>query len=162
MKRYFTFIIIALTMIMTACSGDNSESRLRETIVESNKECPASIDHVTVLKEIKIEGEFVTYVCEIDETLLDMETMQSQRAIYNQNIQNMIRNQLTNTQATNAPFLQLVMDAGKGVRHHYVGNRSGKTLIIDVTNSQMQQLASPLKNKEKTSKKGRKTALIVK
>ena len=118
MKRYCIFLGIALAMIVAACSSNSSESRLRETIELSNKDCPASIDHVTVLKEIKLDEKWVTYVCEIDETTLPIDSMLSQRAIYNQNIQNMIKTQLTSPQSTNAPFLQLVMEAGRGLRHH--------------------------------------------
>lgn len=144
MKRYCVFLVIVLAMIVAACSSNSSESRLRETIELSNKDCPASIDHVTVLKEIKLDDKWVTYVCEIDETKLPIDSMLSQRGIYNQNIQNMIKTQLTNPQSTNAPFLQLVMEAGRGLRHHYVGKRSNKSMDVDISNEQMQQLSVPL------------------
>lgn len=144
MKRYCVFLVIVLAMIVAACSSNSSESHLRETIELSNKDCPASIDHVTVLKEIKLDDKWVTYVCEIDETKLPIDSMLSQRGIYNQNIQNMIKTQLTNPQSTNAPFLQLVMEAGRGLRHHYVGKRSNKSMDVDISNEQMQQLSVPL------------------
>ena len=32
MKRYFTLLVVAIAMIMVACNGDSSESRLRETV----------------------------------------------------------------------------------------------------------------------------------
>ena len=147
MKRYCIFLGIALAMIVAACSSNSSESRLREMIELSNKDCPASIDHVTVLKEIKLDEKWVTYVCEIDETMLPIDSMLSQRAIYNQNIQNMIKTQLTSPQSTNAPFLQLVMEAGRGLRHHYVGNRSSKSMDVDISNEQLQQLSVPLNSR---------------
>lgn len=149
MKKYFTLLVVAIAMIMAACNGDSSESRLRETVEQSNKECPAIIDHVTVLKEIKLDDKLVTYVCEIDETKLPMDSMLSQRAVYTQNIQTLIKTQLTNSQSSNAPFLQLVMEAGRGVRHHYVGNRSGKSMDVDITNEQMQQLSVPFEKQPK-------------
>ena len=145
MKRFLSILIVILTVgiVVGACSPKSSESQMRELIEESNKECPTSIDHLTTLKEIKIDGDFVTYVCEIDETQLDMDTMLSRRAIYKQNISNTVGSQITNPESASYQFFQLVMESGKGLRHHYAGRRSGKFLDIDITNDQLQQLAHP-------------------
>ncbi len=147
-KVLAVLLLVPLMMRMAACSG-SPQSRLKEMIELSNKECPASIDHVTSLIAIKDEGNFVTYVCQIDEDVLDMDEMQANRAIYEQNIKNTFHNQLTLPESTSGPFLQLVIEAGKGLRHHYVGKNSRKTLDIDITNEQMRQLAQPVDNQQK-------------
>ena len=149
MKNHGAKFMMAMTlmaiMIVGACSI-SPESRLKEIIKESNKECPASIDHITTLLEIKDEGDFVTYVCQIDDKLLDMTEMQQQRAVYQQNIRNTVARQLSNPQSVNGPFFLIVMEAGKGLRHHYVGKDSRKTLDIDLTCEQLKQMAQTSSN----------------
>ena len=140
--KFVVLIALSVMLALGSC-GNSPESRLKEIIEESNKECPASIDHITTLLEIKEDGNFVTYVCQIDEKLLDMTEMQQQRAVYEQNIRNTVARQLTDPQSANGPFFLTVMEAGKGLRHHYVGKDSRKTLDIDLTCEQLQQMAQP-------------------
>ena len=49
--------------------------------------------------------------------------------------------QLTDNSA-NKEFFKLVIEAGKGLRHQYVGRRSGKDLVVDVPNSELKQMAA--------------------
>lgn len=139
----FVVLIALVMMLATGACGNSPESRLKQFIEEGNKECPASIDHITTLLEIKDEGKFVTYVCQIDEKLLDMTEMLQQRAIYEQNISSTVARQITDPQSANGPFFITVMEAGKGLRHHYVGKDSRKTLDVDLTCEQLQQMAKP-------------------
>lgn len=143
MKKITALATLAITMVMmvaTEACSPSSEDRLKEAIETSNKECPTSIDHVTTLMEIKIDGDFVTYMCEIDERQLDMDSMLSKRATYIQNIHNTVRNQITNPQSSSGPFFSLIRDAGKGLRHRYRGNNSRKTLDVDITNDELKQM----------------------
>ena len=138
--KFVSLVAVIVMLAMGACSS-SPESRLKKVIEESNKECPANIDHITTLLEIKDDGNFVTYVCQIDDKLLDMTEMQQQRAVYEQNIRSTVERQLTDPQSANGPFFITVMEAGKGLRHHYVGKDSRKTLDIDLTCEQLQQMA---------------------
>lgn len=139
-----TVAIIMVAMLLPAACSTSSQDRLKEAVEEGNKECPATIDRVTTLVEIKLDDEFVTYVCEIDEKQLSLDQMQAQRDIYTTNIHNMVKQQVTNPQSANGPFFILIMDAGKGLRHRYKGNNSRKTLDIDITNAELQHMATSI------------------
>ncbi len=146
MKRYLysaiALVAVAVSVIMLeACGGSATpESTLKQLIQESNKECPTSIDHITTLKQIKIEDKFVTYECSIDETQLDMDSMIAKRAIYEQNIRNNTAYQLSGMSG-NEQFFNLIVEAGMGLRHHYEGQRTRKSMDIDISNDQLKLIA---------------------
>lgn len=114
-----------------------------ETLVKLNKLLlPAKFDEATTLVDMNIEEGFVTYIYDIDESIVKISDMEANVFSRREMIIEGMRNVFNSTMSPAESFFKLVAVAGKGVRYQYKGNETGKSLNIDVTNTELRQLAS--------------------
>lgn len=106
----------------------------------TNASLPMQVDAVTTLLSTTIDGDYMTYNYEIDDSQLAIDEMENQRATYVDNIGRGLRDAMGDVQSSAGMFFKQVIKAGKGVRYRYKGKASGKTLDIDFTNAQLRQM----------------------
>ncbi|MBQ2164001.1 MAG: hypothetical protein II445_05785, partial [Muribaculaceae bacterium] len=94
------------------------------------------------LVDMNIEEGFVTYIYDIDESIVKISDMEANVFSRREMIIEGMRNVFNSTMSPAESFFKLVAVAGKGVRYQYKGNETGKSLNIDVTNTELRQLAS--------------------
>lgn len=108
----------------------------------TNASLPQQIDDVTTLAGTTLEGEFMVYNYEIDDSKLSIDDMIAQKANYEENIKRALTQEINDAQSAAGMFFKLVMRAGRGVRYHYSGKTSGKVMDVELNNTALRQLVN--------------------
>jgi hypothetical protein len=107
----------------------------------TNAALPKQIDNVTTLVRTELDDTNMVYVFDIDEDKLTIDAMKSDEATYRSNIERTLANEIANPLSSTGMFFKQVIRAGKGVKYNYCGKNSGKSFDVELTNSQLRQMA---------------------
>lgn len=102
----------------------NPEELLAQDVRVTNDECPMEVDEGMVITEILIEGSDVVYVCQVDETLFDMDDFETNREAAQAALEEYMAS-LANDPSGKA-FLNHCKNAGKDIVYRYQGTTTGK------------------------------------
>jgi len=109
------------------------EEVLLSAIESTNLQMPMLADEGLLLTEVKLDGDYVTYVCETDERLYDIDQMTDSRVQIKASMFSMI-SEMGPVEKT---FMQKIVAAGKSLRYLYVGTTTGKQLAIDISTNEV-------------------------
>ena len=118
----------------------NSE-QLNIQIELTNAALPKQIDEVTTLVRTELNDTNMMYVFDIDENKLTIDAMKNDEATYRSNIERTLSTEIANPLSSTGMFFKQVIRAGKGVKYNYCGKNSGKSFDVELTNSQLRQMA---------------------
>ncbi len=136
MKKTILLLLVSIfALSFTACDSkkDAAKAKLEVTLATINKDCPKQIDDITTWTGCEIEDPYFIYNYEIDESAFEEDTdvfafMEDQNAEFKSMLGEGLK-QAVNIDETK----QYLIDAGLGVRYHYTGSKSGKTMNFDFT-----------------------------
>lgn len=116
------------------------EEILRTFITIDKNTLPLTIDSKTKIVDLKIEKDNLIYVYEIDESSFDISEIEKSTLYKESGIRNMRDQFLSNT--LTGYLYKIVCLSGRGICHRYVGNKTGKTVDIQFTNTEIRQIAN--------------------
>lgn len=100
---------------------------LKDGIRDANKMFPVQTDEATVMKKIYLDGDYVMYLSEVDEDLMDMDLFEEGKS----GMRDYLKSNLTGiTDANFRQFKNICIKANKGIGYKYVGDTSGKGVVI--------------------------------
>jgi len=136
MKKAILMLFVSIfALSFTACDSgkDAAKARLSVTIATINKDCPQQVNELTTWTGCEIEDPYFIYNYEIDESAFADSTdvfafMEEQNAEFKSMLEEGLK-QAVNIDDTK----KCLIDAGLGVRYHYIGSNSGDTMNFDFT-----------------------------
>ncbi|MBR2195919.1 MAG: hypothetical protein IJ911_09930 [Salinivirgaceae bacterium] len=136
-----TTIQLSTEQIKSALNASTSPHELLLNLINSTKiQLPMTVDVVTTLKDLTIEGENVVYIYNIDENQVNMDDAEK-------NINNLKANTVENTKrvindVAAGQFFQTVIKDGKNVCYRYIGNKTNKTVEFVITHNELLEILS--------------------
>ena len=112
----------------------NPETALEDQVETANAQCPIIIADGMTTTHIAIEGDYVVYNVDVDESMYSIKTLDSNKA---QVKKNMIQEFNGNSDPTIKLFINFCKEANKGVAYKYIGNSSGKICMIKISYSEL-------------------------
>lgn len=114
--------------------ADKAERFLREAIDKENKSYPQRLLEGLTMKKLYIDGDYVMYLVECDEDLMDIDLMNQSKSESRKNLKIFL--------SSNAPeikqFLKVCIKAHKGIGYKYQGDQSGESCVILFPYSELQ------------------------
>lgn len=116
-------------------SGYTSDQLLKEGIAWANNNMiPMNAGSGIVITRIYLSGNYVTYVAECDEDIIDMSLISPNKSA----VLNELRKNKSDPQI--AQFLRLCVNAGKGVAYRYIGDTSGTKVSLFISNAELKTI----------------------
>lgn len=109
------------------------QAALELSLEMANMQMPMRADPRLVIKEVKLLGDNVTYICEVDENQLSIDLMRQNVAA----MKNQMKNSVSMMGMADRLFMQQVVEAGKNLAYKYVGNKTGKSLTVLITRAEL-------------------------
>lgn len=123
-------------------------SFLKKAIAEANNSYPMKVEEGIVAKKCYLDGEYVMYDYECDEDVIDMDILSQNRS----NIKTAIKKNLKNADSETLMFKRMCEKANKGIGYKYIGNTSGKSVLIEINNKELKNMENNNKQKNIESK----------
>ena len=124
---------------LKATTDDTSltaEDKLNAEIEVTNMQLPTKVDAATLLEKVVVEGNEVVYLYQIDESVVDMESLEANAGMMRDNVKNMLEN---GGEAV-LHFMKRVIDTGRSLGYRYTGTESGKKVELVFTNEELQDM----------------------
>ncbi|MDE6792696.1 MAG: hypothetical protein K2J48_06410 [Muribaculaceae bacterium] len=106
--------------------------------MEKNK-IPYKVEKGLTVSAIEDNGEALVYVCDVDEDLYELDDMGNAKDELKENMRKMMRDRTMRKQA------EILASLNKGFEYHYVGNKSGKKVIVAFTGAELVEIAGKKK-----------------
>jgi len=114
--------------------AEKAERFLREAIDEENKSYPQKISEGLTIKKSYIDSDYVMYLVECDEDLMDIDLMNKSKSESRKNL----KSSLSSNDPEIKQFLKICIKARKGIGYKYQGDRSGESCVILFPYSELQ------------------------
>lgn len=128
--------------VVSVQSNDSEDSDkhvrfLKIAIKECDDALPQKVEEGMIMKRCYLEGDYVMYLFECDEDLYDMDLLEAGKSDMKQSLKE------TYTQSSDpqiAYFVKLCVKAHKGLGFIYQGNTTGKSCIVRLSYSELNNL----------------------
>lgn len=115
-------------------TSDSPLDILKNQIATTNVQCPMTVAEGMVIHELTLEGDYVVYYVNVDESMYDMEEMEANK--YQSKID--IMSSLTDgSDPSVSHFIKSCTNADKGVAYKYIGSSSGKSFQINISKEEL-------------------------
>lgn len=118
---------------------DTDRLLLANSIKAEQHRLPSTIDRGLKVVDVKDTGDNVVYTCEVDENLYEIITMEESKEELKDNMRKMLKDRSMRQQA------KILSKLNKGFVYEYVGQPSGKKVIISFSPEELGQIVG--KNK---------------
>lgn len=108
----------------------------------SNSMLPKQIDELGDLVSLEQDSISVSYIYSIDEDKASMKQIQAAKDEIATELKTELKEQLTSPKSSSKPFSMLVIKAGKNLRYVYKGDKTGKTVSIDISNQELKEITN--------------------
>lgn len=116
-------------------------SILKDTIAEVNKGFPMKVDKGMVVRKCYLDGDYVMFDYDCDEDVLDMDLMEQNKTEIQEDIKNFFI-------SVDADFItHMCLKVNKGVGYKFVGDSTGKTVLIRFSCQELESKRSNCKMK---------------
>ena len=116
---------------------DKHEAFLKMAVREGNKAFPQDTGQGIIMRRCYLDGDYLMYLAECDEDLLDMDIMNMNKNEMKKNIKDMIRSK---SDPQVSYLVKLCVKAHKGIGFKYQGDTTGSTCIVKVPYSELKNL----------------------
>lgn len=116
--------------------AEKNLSFLKLTINESNKLFPQEVEEGLVMTGMHLEGDYVMYDAECDEDIHDMDLLEMNRS----NMRAEIKKNLGSSDPEIQMFRNTCIKAEKGIGYRYVGDTTGKAVVILIPYSELKDM----------------------
>jgi hypothetical protein len=103
-------------------TGLTADDKLNADIEATNMQLPMTVDEVTILKSLSVEGNYVVYLYQIDESMVELNAIKDNIETFKGNVKESLKDGGPVVQA----FISKVLEAGKNIKYRYVGNETGQ------------------------------------
>lgn len=117
-------------------NSDAADKLLRLAVENGNKEFPQDTGVGIVVTRMYISGDYVMYMAECDEDLIDMGVLESNLSSLKTELRSTFAD---NSDADIKQFLKICVKAGKGIGYTYVGDTTGKKVVVRFSNSELKR-----------------------
>lgn len=114
--------------------AEKAERFLRQAIDEENRSYPQKLSEGLTMKKSYIDGDYVMYLVECDEDLMDISLMNQSKTESRKNL----RSSLSSNDPEIKQFLNICIKAHKGIGYKYQGDQSGESCVILFPYSELQ------------------------
>ncbi len=114
-----------------------AEQLLKHAIDNANTIFPQDTGMGIVVTRMYLSGDYVMYVAECDEDLINMDLLEQSKASMLSELRNMVGNK---SDPEIAQMVQLCANAGKGIGYSYVGDTSGQKVTVRISNAELRKL----------------------
>lgn len=132
MKNIVYVSCVMLALIMLSACGSSKE-QLKADVEAANKECPMTIDEVTVLSSVSMEGNNFVYNYSIDENYVSVADVEQNKAV----LRASIKERLSNPDQLIQKVIEVCKNANAGLSYRYVGDVSGDVSVINFSPSEL-------------------------
>ncbi|MDE6006077.1 MAG: hypothetical protein K2G67_00780 [Muribaculaceae bacterium] len=108
---------------------------LANQIKSEKKRMPYKIDTGLTVTGIEDNGSALVYICNVDEDEYDIEMMENSREELKDNMRNMLKDISMSGQ------VKLLSGLGRGFEYRYIGETSGKEIVITFSADELKKLA---------------------
>ena len=116
-------------------------SILKDTIAEVNKGFPMKVDKGMVVRKCYLDGDYVMFDYDCDEDVLDMDLMEQNKTEIQEDIKKFFK-------SVDADFItHMCLIVNKGVGYKFVGDSTGKTVLIRFSCQELESKRSNSKMK---------------
>ena len=116
-------------------------SILKDTIAEVNKGFPMKVDKGMVVRKCYLDGDYVMFDYDCDEDVLDMDLMEQNKTEIQEDIKKFFK-------SVDADFItHMCLKVNKGVGYKFVGDSTGKTVLIRFSCQELESKRSNCKMK---------------
>lgn len=112
------------------------EAFVRMSLNSSRMQIPMDLNNGMVWSKVELDDRFFTYVYDCDETRCNIANIQ---AGTNENHQAMVEMMLSSGDVSFSQFIDNLYATGRGLRYIYVGNLTGLTAELVITNQELKQ-----------------------
>lgn len=109
--------------------SDSPAEFLKKLVNTSNVQCPMTIDEGLVIYELTIEGDYVVYNVNVDETLYNIDNIKENAAQTKETIKSTL---IDSSDKAVVHFINACKNAKKGVAYKYIGSTSGESYQINI------------------------------
>lgn len=146
MKSRKLLIIAFLSLVMIGASRCDAQNSLLEDVVrELNKETPISMGMTGNLTEIAVRNNMLEITAKVDESLVNIESLQSNPELMKENLKLIVQN----GDGDMKTLFDLVKKSNKGLKFTYVGNVSGKKVSVSIKHEELKAMSSAPKDPNK-------------
>ena len=103
---------------------------------------PKQFDELGDFVSLEQDSISVSFIYSINEEKVSMKQLQAAKDEVATELKTELKEELTSPKSTSKPLLMLVIKAGKNLRYVYKGNKTGKTVSIDISNQELKEIAS--------------------
>ena len=126
-------VVITSEEIKEGSNTDNSSRDpvllLRSQIETSNVQMPMQIDEGMKITKVYLDGDYVVYNVEIDESMYSVGNINASKSEVKSNIKEALSG---GDDPAMKVFVQFCKNAGKGIAYRYVGDQSGESATVYV------------------------------
>lgn len=115
---------------------ESNQKKLEELVNITNVSCPMTIDEATVMEKLEIEGDNVVYLYKVDEDMVDVDALESNKEEMKQGI----KNSLNVADPSLKSFLEACLNDKKNLVYRYTGNTSGNSMECVLEVSEIKEL----------------------
>ncbi|MDE5849808.1 MAG: serine/threonine protein kinase [Muribaculaceae bacterium] len=117
--------------------ADKNLRFLKSVIVEANKQFPQKADEGLTITKVFLEGDYIVYIAECDEDVLDMDLLEENK----REIKDVIKENLSSSADSDVRMLRnTCIKANKGIAYKYVGDTSGKSFTVRIPVSELEKM----------------------
>ncbi|MDE7349914.1 MAG: hypothetical protein K2N25_02515, partial [Muribaculaceae bacterium] len=117
--------------------SDKNLRFLESVIAEANKQFPQKADEGLTITKVFLEGDYIVYIAECDEDVLDMDLLEENK----RTIKDAIKENLSSSADSDVRMLRnTCVKADKGIAYRYVGDYSGKKFTVQIPVSELKKM----------------------
>lgn len=118
---------------------DSDRMLLQNSIKQEQHRLPTTIERGLKVVDVKDNGKNLVYTCEVDENLYEIITMEESKDELKSNMRSMLKDRSMRQQA------KILSKLNKGFVYEYVGNPSGKKVVIEFTPEELGEIVGKKK-----------------
>ena len=118
-------------------SKSEANQLLNEGLKEIASEFPMDLGIGAIITRAYISGDYVMYMAQCDENVVDMDIMKQNKAEVLNGIKQWL---VASTDPAVNDFSKICVAAGKGIGYLYVGDETGKQLAVYISNNELKKL----------------------
>ena len=146
MKTRNLLIIAFLSVFMIGTASCNAQNHRLESIIrELNKEMPISMGMVGNLTKIDVKNSTLEITATVDESLVNIESLQSNPELMKKNLKLIIQN----SDGDMKTAFEEMKKSDLGLKFTYVGNDSGKKASVSLQQNELKALSFASKDPNK-------------
>lgn len=136
MHRVFFETSMKLLVLCLLLAGCSQKTKLEAGIESANKQCPISLGEAGEVTSISFDGTDVLYEISVDDAYLNLDALSKSPESMKAGIGAMLSNPKGDVKKT----LELVVEAGSGIKYTYKGKTSGKEASCYLNTEELKKL----------------------